>query len=175
MNNIDDGSLITQPLINDQRWWWQGYSTPRKCFPRGSLSGSVSTLSLHHLFDFLFMDSQQSYRTTAASSSKKNHHRTKYICFPGTCQCKKMSVSLISYWTKIGMCKSSTDVLPPGVLCVLYTRTSTGIGDDDDNVDGVEVMVTSFISLWEVTSCNDKQHSGLRFIALCSCETLNRK
>ena len=37
----------------------------------------------------------------------------------------KMSVSLISYWTKIGMCKSSTDVLPPGVLCVLYTRTST--------------------------------------------------
>ena len=62
------------------------------------------------------------------------------------------------------------------VSCVYCTpEHQPGIGDDDDNVDGVEVMVTSFISLWEVTSCNDKQHSGLRFIALCSCETLNKK
>ena len=44
------------------------YLTPRKGFPQGSLSDSVSTLSLHHLFHFQFMDSQQIHRSTPSSS-----------------------------------------------------------------------------------------------------------
>ena len=44
------------------------YLTPLGCFPQGSLLDSVSTLSLHHLFHFQFMDSQQIYRSTPSSS-----------------------------------------------------------------------------------------------------------
>ena len=82
-------------------------------------------------------------------------------------------------WYPMGLrleCARAAQMFYHQVSCAYCTpEHQPGIGDDDDNVDGVEVMVTSFISLWEETSCNDKQHSGLRFIALCSCETLNRR
>ena len=124
MINIDDGSLITQPLsmISDD--------DDKVTRHHGSVFLEGHCRVLFQLYRFItclisYLWIHNNHIGPQQHHHEKNHFRTKYICFPGTCQCKKMSVSLISYWTKIGMCNSSTDVLPPGVLCVLYTRTST--------------------------------------------------
>ena len=57
---------------------WSVFLTSRKCFLQGSLSDCVSTLSLHHLFHFRFMDSQQrEHIRQAFQSSMVNQNQMK--------------------------------------------------------------------------------------------------